>query len=219
MRRDAKEIRFWLSIPFQVRRVQNGTTAGDVNTEGNLSLRVSVHIIISSSHSYINMKWCTFNHLYSRHFRTFDELKRARGIPPIEAFYSTLSKSGISEKEHRHAQEVYLIFGCKSFLSYLELYNRCDTGKTEYHKCIVVNKFINRFLPHHQALLADVFEAHRAVLYEKLQLDCCWYVSGPSFSLDAALKCSSAVIEPVRDQRLLDFSKNYVKGMYSAVDR
>jgi len=147
MRRDAKEIRIWLSIPFQVRRVQNGTTAGDVNTEGNLSLRVSVHIIISSSHSYINMKWCTFNHLYSRHFRTFDELKRARGIPPIEAFYSTLSKTGISEKEHRHAQEVYLIFGCKSFLSYLELYNRCDSGKTEYHKCIVVNKFINRFLP------------------------------------------------------------------------
>ncbi|XP_022777514.1 uncharacterized protein LOC111318931 [Stylophora pistillata] len=59
-------------------------------------------------------------------------------LPPKEAFFSVLSGEGISDEDYTHAQNVWRVFGCKTFRDYHNLYNRSDV-----------------------LLLADVFENFR----------------------------------------------------------
>ena len=82
------------------------------------------------------------------YFDCYSSLAEYRGIPPIEAFHSKLSDSGISEEDHAHAWTVYHSFQMKNFGQYLRLYNELDT-----------------------VLLCDVFEAHRELLFSTLGND------------------------------------------------
>ena len=64
-------------------------------------------------------------------------------LPPIEAFYSNLSMSNVSEDDYEHAQKVWKDFGIHNLGDYHDLYLRTDI-----------------------ILLANVFEAFRVPLHE-----------------------------------------------------
>ena len=86
-------------------------------------------------------------------------------LPPIEKFYSSLSDSGISDKDHEHARNVWKTFNCKTLADYTELYCKSDV-----------------------LLLADVFENFIDVSLKKYGLDPSYYITSPSLAFDAMLK-------------------------------
>ena len=69
-------------------------------------------------------------------------------LPPIESFYSNLSKSGIEMKEYQHAKNVWSKFECTNLGEYHDIYLKTDV-----------------------LLLADVFEKFRKVIINYLQQD------------------------------------------------
>ena len=50
------------------------------------------------------------------------------GLPPKAAFYSQLREEGISNRDYNRAVNVYQTFNCTSFLDYMLLYVKTDTG-------------------------------------------------------------------------------------------
>ena len=52
----------------------------------------------------------------------FDETK----LPPIEAFYSSLNMSGVSESDYQHTQRVWTEFNIKNLGEYHDLYLKTD---------------------------------------------------------------------------------------------
>ena len=48
-------------------------------------------------------------------------------LPPKEAFYSQLKFSGITDKEYKHAQNVFKMFNCKSLGEYTGSFCLSDT--------------------------------------------------------------------------------------------
>ena len=78
---------------------------------------------------------------------TEEKLKNTK-LPPREAFYSKLSGRGITEKDYKHAQNVWNTFNMKTFKDYHELYNETDV-----------------------LLLADVFENFRDLCLKIYGLD------------------------------------------------
>ena len=47
-------------------------------------------------------------------------------LPPKEAFYSQLNKSGISDEDYAHAQKVWRAFNCETMRDYHDLYLKTD---------------------------------------------------------------------------------------------
>jgi hypothetical protein len=62
--------------------------------------------------------------------RSTEEFRAMTSVPPIEVFHSNLTGESLSAEDYEHAKEVFEVFGCKSMLDYLLLYN--ITGKIEY---------------------------------------------------------------------------------------
>ena len=93
-------------------------------------------------------------------------------LPPIESFYSELNKSGISEDNYTHAQNVWKTFEMETLQDYHDLYLKTDV-----------------------LLLADVFENFRDVCQENYGLDPAWYYTAPGLAWDAALKVTKVELE------------------------
>ena len=56
---------------------------------------------------------------------SWDKFKETE-LPPIEAFYSALNMSGISEDNYQHAQRIWKEFGIKNLREYRNFYLRTD---------------------------------------------------------------------------------------------
>ena len=93
-------------------------------------------------------------------------------IPPREAFYSNLSGRGITEKDYKHAWNVWNSFKMKTFKEYHELYNITDV-----------------------LLLADVFENFRDICLKNYGLDPVYYFTAPGLAWDACLKMTNIDLE------------------------
>lgn len=76
-------------------------------------------------------------------------LRNMKRIPPIDAFYSSLTNSTISLTDHAHAIEVFKSFNCKNMLDYTNIYCATDV-----------------------ALLAEVVMQFRDTVQEDFGLDC-----------------------------------------------
>lgn len=111
------------------------------------------------------------------------------GMPPIEAFYSTLSGKGIEPDEHAHASNVYASMGCGNMKDYMETYLRSDV-----------------------ALLADVFEAFRKTSLSFYGLDPVHFFSAPSLAFQASLKKSKAKLELLSDIDMYLFVERAKRG-------
>ena len=87
-----------------------------------------------------------------------------QGLPDKSDFYSKLSRSGITDEEYKHAQDVYDKMDCKSCLDYHLTYLKTDV-----------------------LLLADVFENFRKTCINYYGLDPANYISAPGLAWDSML--------------------------------
>jgi hypothetical protein len=113
------------------------------------------------------------------------------GLPPREAFYSSLKQEGITENEYDHAQKVYNDLGCQSFKDYHMAYLKSDV-----------------------LLLADVFENFRKVCMNYYKLDPANYLTAPSLAWDAMLMLTNVELELISDIKVLDIIERMKEVAY-----
>ena len=115
-------------------------------------------------------------------------------LPPREAFYSKLSGKGITEKDYKHAGDVWNSFKMKTFKEYHELYNITDV-----------------------LLLADVFENFRDLCLKIYGLDPVYYFTAPGLAWDACLKITSIDLELLSDPNMLLMFEKGIRGGISII--
>ena len=115
-------------------------------------------------------------------------------LPPREAFYSKLSGKGITEKDYKHAGDVWNSFKMKTFKEYHELYNITDV-----------------------LLLADVFENFRDLCLKIYGLDPVYYFTAPGLAWDACLKITDIDLELLSDPNMLLMFEKGIRGGISII--
>ena len=115
-------------------------------------------------------------------------------LPPREAFYSKLSGRGITEKDYKHAWNVWNSFKMKTFKEYHELYNVTDV-----------------------LLLADVFENFRDLCLKIYGLDPVYYFTAPGLAWDACLKITNIDLELLSDVNMLLMFEKGIRGGISII--
>ena len=115
-------------------------------------------------------------------------------LPPREAFYSKLSGRGITEKDYKHAWNVWNSFKMKTFKEYHELYNITDV-----------------------LLLADVFENFRELCLKIYGLDPVYYFTAPGLAWDACLKTTGIELELLSETNMLLMFEKGIRGGISII--
>ena len=115
-------------------------------------------------------------------------------LPPREVFYSKLSGKGITEKDYKHAGDVWNSFKMKTFKEYHELYNITDV-----------------------LLLADVFENFRDLCLKIYGLDPVYYFTAPGLAWDACLKITDIDLELLSDPNMLLMFEKGIRGGISII--
>ena len=118
-------------------------------------------------------------------------------LPPRKAFYSKLTGKGITEKDYKHACNVWNSFNMETMKDYHKLYNDSDV-----------------------LLLADVFENFRNICLKIYGLDPVYYYTAPGLAWDACLKMTDINLELLNDvNMLLMFEKGIRGGIYIISNR
>ena len=115
-------------------------------------------------------------------------------LPPMKEFYSKLSGRGITEKNYRHAWNVWKTRKMKTFKEYHELYNITDV-----------------------LLLADVFENIRDLCLKIYGLDPVYYFTAPGLAWDACLKITNIDLELLSDPNMLLMFEKGIRGGISII--
>ena len=112
-------------------------------------------------------------------------------LPPIEAFYSSLTGTGISVEDYKHAQTVWSAFKMKTMQDYHDLYLQTDV-----------------------LLLSDAFESFRDLMIDEFRLDPANYLTLSSYSWDAMMLYTKMEVELITDPDIyLMLEKNIRGGM------
>jgi hypothetical protein len=119
---------------------------------------------------------------------TFNRLLETK-LPPLEAFYSNLTESNISDEDYAHANRVWKEFGCKTLGEYADLYLKTDVY-----------------------LLADVFENYRKLTMRTYGLDAADFITAPGLAFAAALKISKIEIQLLQDIDMVLFFEKGLRG-------
>ena len=126
---------------------------------------------------------------------SWDKFKES--LPPIEAFYSKLNMSKISEDDYQHAQRVWKEFRIRNLGDYHDLYLRTDV-----------------------VLLANVFEAFRDTCLKHYSPDPVHFYTAPGLAWKACLRKTRVRLELLSDpDMLLMFERGIRGGITQAVHR
>ena len=126
---------------------------------------------------------------------SWDKFKES--LPPIEAIYSKLNMSKISENDYQRAQQVWKEFGIRNLGDYHDLYLRTDV-----------------------VLLANVFEAFRDTCLKHYRLDPVHFYTAPGLAWKACLRKTGVRLELLIDpDMLLMFERGIRGGITQAVHR
>lgn len=143
-----------------------------------------------------------------REFGTRSDLLKRKGVFPYHLIRSLNDYSQIfptrddfpeiSNADYDYAKRIYEEFQCNNLGEYSDLYLKTDV-----------------------MILTDIFEKLRddCLSAETYMLDPAQYLSAPSLSWDAMLKCTSAKIELISDLSMLAFVKRGVRGGVCQVSR
>ena len=131
---------------------------------------------------------------YPYEFMNTEEKFNDTKLPPREVFYSKLSGKGISEKDYKHACNVWNTFKMKTFKDYHKLYNETDV-----------------------LLLADVFENFRNLCLKIYRLDPVYYYTAPGLAWDACLKMTNINLELLSDPNMLLMFEKGIRGGISII--
>ena len=115
-------------------------------------------------------------------------------LPPQSAFYSILNDEDISDKDYKHAQNVWNAFNVKNMGEYHDLYLKSDV-----------------------LLLADVFENFRSTCLNYYKLDPANYYTSPGLSWDAALKMTKINLELITDIDMYLMVEKGIRGGISTI--
>ena len=110
-------------------------------------------------------------------------------LPPKEAFYSSLKMEKVKDEDYEHAKRVWDELG-----QYHDVHLMLDT-----------------------LLLADVFEEHRIMGFEKYGLDSAHYFTSASFAWDGLLKMTQKELELLTDYDMHLFIEKGMRGGISTV--
>ena len=133
---------------------------------------------------------------YPYEYMDSEEKFKEKKLPPQKAFYSRLSGKGISNKNYKHARNVWDSFNMETMKDYHELYNDSDA-----------------------LLLADVFENFRDLCLKIYELDPVHYYTAPGLAWDACLKMTKIKLELLSDvDKLLMFEKG-IRGGISIISK
>ena len=117
-------------------------------------------------------------------------------LPLIDAFYSNLNMSSISEDDYQHAQKVWEEFGIHNLGDYQDLYLRTDV-----------------------VLLANVFEAFRDTCLKHYKLDPAHFYTSPGLAWKACLKCTGIRLVLLTDLDMLLMFERGIRGGITQVVR
>jgi len=120
---------------------------------------------------------------------SFEKVKNATEIPPIEKFYSKLTKSGVTEEEHEYACKVWKHFKCETLLDYCEVYCCSDV----YY-------------------LADAMTNFRKLFWQTFNLDVARFLSLPMVAKQAMLKTTGVEIGLIHDQEICHLLRENIRG-------
>ena len=101
-------------------------------------------------------------------------------LPPINAFYSNLNMSSISEEDYQRAQKVWEEFGIRDLGDHHDLYLRTD-----------------------MVLLANIFEAFRDTCLRHYSLDPAHFYTSPGLAWKACLKHTGIKLELLTNPDML----------------
>ena len=110
-------------------------------------------------------------------------------LPPIDAFYSNLNMSLISEEDYQHAQKVWEEFGICDLGNYHDLYLRTDV-----------------------VMLANVYEAFRDTYLKHYSLDPVHFYTSPGLAWKACLKHTGNKLELLTDPDMLLMFEQGIRG-------
>ena len=131
---------------------------------------------------------------YPYEYMNSEEKFKDTKLPPREVFYSKLSGKGITEKDYKHACNVWNTFNMKTFKEYHELYNETDV-----------------------LLLADVFENFRDLCLKIYGLDPVYYFTAPGLAWDACLKITDIDLELLSETNMLLMFEKGIRGGISII--
>ena len=100
-------------------------------------------------------------------------------LPSQEQFYSSLSMTGVSDKEYEHAHKVWKEFNIKNMGEYHDLYLRTDV------------------------ILLAVFESFRNVCMDNYGLDPAHFYTAPGLAWKACLEKTGVTLELLQDINML----------------
>jgi len=181
-------IRFLDSLQFLP---QGLGTLVDTLTKGNLSSSFSIleQCFPKELCPLVKAKGI-YPYEYMDSFKKFKE----KELPARSKFFSSLRNSSISEKEYKHAQNVFKQFKMTSLGDYHDTYLLSDS-----------------------ALLACVFENFRKLSIKHYKLDPMFYYSTPGLSFDAALKMTGVELEHIVDLDMYMFLEGGMRGGLSMI--
>ncbi len=117
-------------------------------------------------------------------------------LPPKEAFYSKLNKTGISDKDYAHAKRVWHAFNCETMRDYHDLHLMTDV-----------------------LLLTDILSNFRRVCKKAYKLDAFHYYTAPGLSWDAMLKYPKVVLDLISDPDMHLMVEKGTRGGISLIVR
>ena len=131
---------------------------------------------------------------YPYEYMDTEEKFKENKIPPMKAFYSSLSGKGITKTNYKHVLNVWNTFDMKNLLDYHELYNMTDV-----------------------LLLADVFENFRENSLKTYGLDPVYYFTAPGLAWDACLKITDVELELLSNPDMLLMFEKGIRGGISII--
>ena len=174
----------------------------------NASLDSSVKVLTKSgSDSFVHtrrhfidsdkFKLMTQKGIYPYEFMNSCERFGETVLPPIDAFFSKLSDSCVSDEDYERAKKVWSTFSIENMQDYHDLYLKTDV-----------------------LLLADVFENFRKLTMTNYGLDAAHYYTVPGLTMSAGLKYTGVHLELLTDHdMLLMFEKGLRGGISTIVNR
>ncbi|XP_050308625.1 uncharacterized protein LOC126745018 [Anthonomus grandis grandis] len=153
---------------------------------------------LSSSEKYITKSFCKneteFNLISRKGIFPYDYLDcweklKENSLPSIDAFYSKLKKSNVTQTDYNFAVKIWESFQIQNLQEYLELYLKTDI-----------------------LLLADVFENFRKVCYKTYGLECLKYFTAPGLAYDSCLLISKVTLELITDIDQIMMIESGIRG-------
>ena len=141
-----------------------------------------------------NFKLLTQKGVYPYDYMNCLEKFSETQLPIKEDFYSKLNDCNITDKEYKHAQDIWEKFKIRNLGEYHDLYLKTNV-----------------------LLLVDVFEEFRNICLENYNLDPAWYYTSPGLSWDALLKHSKVNLELLTDPDMLLMFEKGIRGGISMI--